>query len=76
MEESSIMTYNKFALECSANADSASKKLFEDLVMDEERHYDQFDNEIGAMEKFGDRYLALQSIERSKGRATGAPGGE
>ena len=71
MEESSVIMYNKFANECSANADSASKKLFEDLVADEERHYDQFDDEIGAMDKFGDNYLALQSIERSKNRASG-----
>jgi bacterioferritin len=71
MEESSVKLYNQFALECSANADSATKKLFEDLVLDEERHYDQYDNEIDAMEKFGDKYLALQSIERSKGRAAG-----
>jgi bacterioferritin len=71
MEEDSAMAYNKWANECSANADSASKKLFEDLVMDEERHYDQYDNEIDAMNKFGERYLALQSIERSKNRAAG-----
>jgi len=71
MEEESAMAYNKWANECSANADSASKKLFEDLVMDEERHYDQYDNEIDAMKKFGENYLALQSIERSKNRASG-----
>ncbi len=71
MEESSIKMYNQFANECSQNADSASKKVFEDLVLDEERHYDQYDNEIEAMEKFGDGYLALQSIERSKSRAAG-----
>jgi len=75
MELSSVQAYNQWANECSANADSASKKLFEDLVLDEERHYDQYDNEIDAMEKFGDRYLALQSIERSKNRAAGAGGG-
>jgi len=73
MEEGSIKMYNQFANECSANADSASKRVFEDLVLDEERHYDQYDNELVAMDKFGDRYLALQSIERSKGRAAGPP---
>jgi len=73
MEEISVIDYNRFANECSANADSASKKLFEDLVLDEERHYDQYDNEIEAMDKFGDNYLALQSIERSKNRAAGQP---
>ena len=66
MEESSARDYNKWANECSANADSASKKIFEDLVLDEERHFDQFDTELDNMKKFGENYLVLQSIERSK----------
>jgi bacterioferritin len=73
MEEESAMEYNKWANECSANADSASKKIFEELVVDEERHFDQYDTEIDNMERFGDRYLALQSIERSKNRQAGQP---
>ncbi len=72
MEEKSAKDYNKWANECSANADSVSKKLFEDLVADEERHFDQYDTELENMAKFGDRYLALQSIERSKNMASGA----
>lgn len=73
MEEESALAYNKWANECGANADSVSKKLFEDLVIDEERHYDQYDTELEAMAKYGDNYLALQSIERSKNRAAGQP---
>ena len=73
MEEDSAKLYNQLANECGANADSASKKLFEDLVTDEERHYDQYDQELDNMAKFGDRYLALQSIERSKSRGAGRP---
>jgi bacterioferritin len=73
MEESSVRDYNLWANECSANADSASKRLFENLVDDEERHYDQYDLEMEKLEKFGDRYLALQAIEGSKGMAAGAP---
>ena len=73
MEDDSAKEYNEWANECSANADSASKKIFEDLVLQEERHFDQFDTEMENMEKFGENYLALQSIERSKGRAAGAP---
>ncbi len=73
MEEGSVLDYNRMANECGANADSASKKLFEDLVADEERHYDQYDTELENMAKFGDNYLALQSIERSKTRAAGQP---
>jgi len=71
MEESSILDYNRFANECSQNADSNTKKLFEDLVNDEERHYDQYDTEIENIKKFGQNYLALQLIDRSRNNATG-----
>ncbi len=66
MEDDSAKEYNEWANECAANADSATKKIFEDLVADEERHFDQFDTEMENLEKFGEKYLALQSIERSK----------
>jgi len=66
METHSANDYNAWANECSQNADSATKKIFELLVEDEERHFDQYDKEIENLEKFGDQYLALQSIERSK----------
>ncbi|MFP4471563.1 MAG: bacterioferritin [Bacteroidales bacterium] len=75
METSSTEDYNKWANECSANADSVSKKLFEALVEDEEGHFDNFDVEIENLKKFGDQYLALQSIERSKNVGS-AKGGE
>jgi bacterioferritin len=70
MEQNSVRDYNLWANECSANADSASKKVFEDLVLDEERHYDQYEIEMDNLGRFGDRYLALQSIERSKNIST------
>ncbi|MBC8402413.1 MAG: bacterioferritin [Candidatus Marinimicrobia bacterium] len=75
-EEGAIKSYNLAANECSANADSATKKLFESLVDDEERHFSQFDSELENMTKFGDGYLALQSIERSKTLASGGGGQE
>ncbi|HNR31924.1 MAG TPA: ferritin-like domain-containing protein [Candidatus Hydrogenedentes bacterium] len=71
MEQSSAIAYNKWANECAANADSVSKKLFEDLVVDEERHFDQYDTEFGHLAEYGDSYLALQSIERSKRTSAG-----
>ena len=71
METGSARDYNLWANECASNADSVSKKLFEDLVIDEERHFDQYDTELENMAKFGDSYLALQSIERSKNLAAG-----
>ena len=75
METSSAADYNKWAIECSNDADSVSKSLFEELVVDEERHFDQYDVEMENLRKFGENYLALQSIERSKNIAAGRPPG-
>ena len=63
----------QWANECAAHADSVSKKLFETLTAEEEVHQDQFETELDNLEKFGDHYLALQSIERSKSVAMGTP---
>ncbi len=71
MEDNSVKDYNIWANECSANNDAGSRKVFEGLVADEERHYSQYDDEVANIEKFGDRYLALQSIESSKSAAAG-----
>jgi bacterioferritin len=73
MEEGSRRDYNLWANECSANADSISKKVFEQLVAEEEVHYAQFDNELDKVRKFGEQYLALQSIERGKSLAAAQP---
>lgn len=73
METQSVNDYNKWANECAQNADSVSKKIFEQLVEDEERHFDQYDVEMGNLKKFGDNYLALQSIERSKNISSSNP---
>ncbi len=73
MEEGSTRDYNQWANECSANADAISKKLFESLVADEERHFDQYDTELENINTFGPSYLVLQSIERSKAVSSGAP---
>jgi len=70
MEEDSAKEYNVWANECAANADAITKQLFESLVSEEEVHFDQYDTELENLKKFGDNYLALQSIERSKGRDT------
>lgn len=67
LEEDAIRDYNLRANECGANADSATKKIFEDLVTEEERHLDQFEIQEDHLKRFGEQFLALQSIERSKG---------
>ncbi len=71
MEEESVQDYNVWANECSQNNDAGSRKVFEGLVADEERHFDQYDVEMNNISKFGDSYLALQSIEHSKNMAAG-----
>lgn len=76
MEAKSIDDYNEFAKQCVENSDSATKKIFEELVVIEEEHYDVFDVEVDNLKKFGDHYLALQSIERSKNASNPAAGAE
>ena len=66
MEEESVAEYNEWANIATAEKDAATRKIFEELVADEERHYDQYDQEIDNLDRFGEKYLALQSIERSK----------
>ncbi|MGE5488687.1 MAG: ferritin-like domain-containing protein, partial [bacterium] len=64
MEESSAHDYNRAAQECAANADAASKQLFEELVGDEETHFDEFDKQLDHIKRFGPAYLVLQSFGR------------
>jgi bacterioferritin len=66
MEEESVQEYNEWANVASQANDAATRKVFEDLVADEERHFDQYDSEIENLDRFGQNYLVLQSIERSK----------
>lgn len=69
MEDQSRREYNLWANECSANADAGTRKIFEGLVADEERHYSQYDLEVERIEKLGDRYLALVSVDSGGGAA-------
>lgn len=66
METTSVNEYNVWASECGEELDAASKILFEELVKEEEIHQDQFETELDNLKQFGDKYLALQSVERSK----------
>jgi bacterioferritin len=66
MEAQGVKEYNLLAAECTAHSDAISRQLFESLAAEEERHYDQYEREVENIQNFGDHYLALQSIERSK----------
>ena len=62
MEQENAEFYNRAALTCSAGADSASKQVFEELVQDEEGHFNQFEKQRDNIKRFGPNYLALQSF--------------
>jgi bacterioferritin len=71
MEQGAVEVYNRFALEASANADSATKQMFESLVTDEETHFDEFDKQLDNIKRFGPSYLALQSFAQGPAPAAG-----
>lgn len=64
MEQAGVNAYNQAAIQCGQNADAASKQVFESLVNDEERHFDQFDKQLENIKRFGPNYLALQSFDQ------------
>jgi bacterioferritin len=58
LEDDTIDTYNQFLLVCRDNGDSISMKIFEDIIDEEQIHYNYFDNISGHIEKLGDTFLA------------------
>ena len=68
MEQFSQEEYNQAALGCSANADAATKQLFESIILDEERHFDQYEKQSDNIERFGLNYLALESFNPGPGQ--------
>jgi bacterioferritin len=76
MEQGSAEAYNRAALECGINLDSATKHLFEQLVRDEEKHFDQYEKQHENVKRFGLSYLALQSFGGEEPRAVAASAGD
>lgn len=66
LEDATVANYNEWAKICGENKDAISKTLFEEILAEEEGHYDDFDTELAHIENFGDKYLALQTLQRSK----------
>ena len=58
LEDDTIDVYNQFLLVCRENGDSVSMKIFEDIIEEEQIHYNYFDNVNSHIEKLGDTYLA------------------
>ncbi|CAB5132627.1 Bacterioferritin (EC [Olavius algarvensis associated proteobacterium Delta 3] len=58
LEDDTVDVYNQFLLVCRDNGDSISMKIFEDIIDEEQIHYNYFDNVNSHIEKLGDTYLA------------------
>lgn len=58
LEETTIDDYNQFLLVCRENGDSVSMKLFEQIIDEEQAHFNYFDSINNHIEKLGNVYLA------------------
>ncbi len=58
LEAGAMKMYNEAAMVCAAEKDQISKELFEDLLKDEEGHFNYFENTKDHVEKLGAAYLA------------------
>ena len=65
MERQAQIDYNKRAMACAEHADSGTRKIFEELVEDEERHFELFQTQVEHIQRFGEQYLALQSFQEN-----------
>jgi len=58
LEAAAMKMYNEAALVCAAEKDQISKELFEELLKDEEDHFNYFENVKDHLDKLGVAYLA------------------
>lgn len=58
LEDDTIEVYNQFLLVCRENGDSISMKLFEEIIDEEQMHFNYFDSVDNHIKKLGDTYLA------------------
>ncbi len=58
LEDDTIDTYNQFLLVCRDNGDSVSVKIFEQIIDEEQAHYNYFDSVNNHIENLGQTYLA------------------
>jgi len=58
LEDNTIDAYNKFLLVCRENGDTISAKLFEEIIDEEQAHFNHFDNVGGHINRLGDVYLS------------------
>ncbi|WP_027179444.1 ferritin-like domain-containing protein [Maridesulfovibrio bastinii] len=57
-EDNAIDSYNQFLLVCRDNGDSISVKLLDDIINDEQEHFNYFDAINDHIQQLGDAYLS------------------
>ncbi len=57
LEAQAVQMYNEAAVLCASERDQKSKDLFEELLSDEEKHLNFFENIKNHVEKLGEAYL-------------------
>jgi bacterioferritin len=58
LEDNTMDTYNQFLLVCRENGDSTSMKLFEQIIDEEQIHFNYFDNVDAHIKSLDGTYLA------------------
>jgi bacterioferritin len=58
LEDNTVDVYNKFLLVCRENGDSISMKLFEQIIDEEQAHFNHFDNVAEHIKTLGSVYLS------------------
>lgn len=66
LEQSTIDSYNEASRIAAEQKDAVTHKMFQDIIAEEEEHFDTFRTELQNLLDYGDDYLALQSVAASK----------
>ena len=66
LEQSTIDFYNEASRLASEHKDAVTHKMFQDILVEEEKHLDTFRTELQNLKDYGENYLALQSVAGSK----------
>ena len=66
LEASTIDRYNEASRIAAEQKDAVTHKMFQDIIAEEENHFDTFRTELQNLTDYGEEYLALQSAAGSK----------
>ena len=66
LEQSTIDAYNEASRIASEHKDAVTHKMFQDIIAEEEQHFDTVRTELQNLLDYGEKYLALQSVAGSK----------